>query len=75
VQSLDCRRRFARTGHRDAAFRHAPQEIDFSRIGGFESMSSRTVRTGSPPKMMVDDYEQHAIFLMRSHQANEFCAN
>jgi hypothetical protein len=39
------------------------QEIDFSRIGGFESMGSGTVRTGSPPKTLVDDDEQHAIFL------------
>ncbi len=39
------------------------QEIDFSRIGGFESMGSGTVHTGSPPKTLVDDDEQHAIFL------------
>jgi hypothetical protein len=39
------------------------QEIDFSRIGAFESMGSGTVRTGSPPKTLVDDDEQHAIFL------------
>jgi len=39
------------------------QEIDFSRIGGFESMGSGTVRTGAPPKTLVDDDEQHAIFL------------
>jgi hypothetical protein len=39
------------------------QEIDFSRIGGFESMGSGTVRTRSPPKTLVDDDEQHAIFL------------
>ncbi len=39
------------------------QEIDFSRIGGFQSMGSGTVRTGSPPKTLVDDDEQHAIFL------------
>src|SRR5438128_1156837 len=39
------------------------QEIDFSRIGAFESMGSSTVRTGSPPKTLVDDDEQHAVFL------------
>jgi hypothetical protein len=39
------------------------QEIDFGRIGAFESMGSGTVRTGSPPKALVDDDEQHAIFL------------
>ena len=39
------------------------QEIDFSRIGAFESMGSGTVRTGSPPKTLIDDDEQHAIFL------------
>ena len=39
------------------------QEIDFGRIGAFESMGSGTVRTGSPPKTLVDDDEQHAIFL------------
>jgi len=39
------------------------QEIDFSRIGGFESMGAGSVRTGSPPKTLVDDDEQHAVFL------------
>ena len=39
------------------------QEIDFGRIGAFESMGSGTVRTGSPPKTLIDDDEQHAIFL------------
>jgi hypothetical protein len=39
------------------------QEIDFSRIGAFESMGAGTVRTGSPPKILVDDDEQHAVFL------------
>jgi hypothetical protein len=39
------------------------QEIDFSRIGAFESMGSGTVRSGSPPKTVVDDDEHHAIFL------------
>jgi len=39
------------------------QEIDFSRIGAFESMGAGTVRTGSPPKTLVEDDEQHAIFL------------
>jgi hypothetical protein len=41
----------------------AAQEIDFGRIGAFESMGSGTVRTGSPPKTPIDDDEQHAIFL------------
>jgi hypothetical protein len=39
------------------------QEIDFSRIGGFESLGSGSVRTGSAPKTLVDDDEQHAVFL------------
>jgi hypothetical protein len=39
------------------------QEIDFSRIGAFESMGAGTVRTGSPPKTLIDDDEQHAVFL------------
>jgi hypothetical protein len=39
------------------------QEVDFSRIGGFESMGAGAVRTGSPPKTLVDDDEQHAVFL------------
>jgi hypothetical protein len=39
------------------------QEIDFSRIGGFESLGSGAVRTGAPPKTLVDDDEQHAVFL------------
>jgi hypothetical protein len=39
------------------------QEIDFSRIGAFESLGSGTVRTGAPPKTAVDDDEQHAVFL------------
>lgn len=39
------------------------QEIDFSRIGAFESMGSGTVRTGGPPKTLIEDDEQHAVFL------------
>jgi hypothetical protein len=39
------------------------QEMDFSRIGGFESLGSGSVHTGSPPKTLVDDDQQHAIFL------------
>ena len=39
------------------------QEVDFSRIGGFESLGSGNVHTGAPPKTLVDDDEQHAIFL------------
>ena len=39
------------------------QEVDFSRIGGFESLGSGSVHTGSPPKTLVDDDQQHAFFL------------
>ena len=39
------------------------QEIDFSRIGAFESMGAGTAHGGAPPKTLVDDGEQHAIFL------------
>ena len=39
------------------------QEINFARIGAFESMGSGTVRGASPPKAIVDDHEQHAVFL------------
>lgn len=39
------------------------QEIDFSRIGAFESMGAGTVRGGAPPKTLVDDDEHHAVFL------------
>jgi hypothetical protein len=39
------------------------QEIDFSRIGSFESMGAGTVRSGAPPKTMVSDDEPHAVFL------------
>jgi hypothetical protein len=41
------------------------QEIDFSRIGGFESMGAGTVHSGSPPKTLVDDEDGHAVFLNR----------
>jgi hypothetical protein len=39
------------------------QEIDFSRIGAFESMGTGTIRGGTPAKTLVDDDEQHAILL------------
>jgi hypothetical protein len=39
------------------------QEIDFSRIGSFESMGAGTVHSGAPPKTMVSDDEPHAVFL------------
>jgi hypothetical protein len=42
------------------------QEIDFSRIGGFESMGTGTVRSGSPPKTIINDDERHAVFLTGS---------
>jgi hypothetical protein len=39
------------------------QEIDFSRIGSFESMGAGTVRSGGASKTLVDDDEPHAVFL------------
>lgn len=39
------------------------QEIDFSRFGAFESMGNGTARAGSAPKTIVDDGEQHVVFL------------
>jgi hypothetical protein len=39
------------------------QEIDFSRIGAFESFGTGTVHSGAPPKTLVDDDEAHAIVL------------
>lgn len=39
------------------------QEIDFSKINKFESLSSGTLRVGSPPKTVVDDGERHVIVL------------
>jgi len=46
-----------------APARLCAQEIDFGRIGAFESMGSGTVRAGSAPKTIVDDTEQHDVFL------------
>jgi hypothetical protein len=39
------------------------QEIDFSKIDKFESLSSGTLRVGSPPKIIVDDGERHVVVL------------
>jgi len=39
------------------------QELDFSRFGAFESMGNGTARAGSAPKTIVDDGEQHVVFL------------
>jgi hypothetical protein len=39
------------------------QEMDFSRIGAFESFGTGTVHGGAPPKTLVDDDEAHAVVL------------
>ena len=39
------------------------QAIDFSRIDKFESMGTATLRGVSPPKTIIDDGEQHAVFI------------
>lgn len=39
------------------------QEIDFGRIGAFESFGTGTVHSGAPPKMLVDDDEAHVVVL------------
>ena len=39
------------------------QEIDFSKIDKFESLSSGTLHVGSPPKTIVDDGERHVVVL------------
>jgi hypothetical protein len=39
------------------------QEIDFSKIDKFESVSTGTLRVGSPPKTIVDDDERHVVVL------------
>lgn len=39
------------------------QEIDFSRIGAFESLGTGTARSGAPAKTVVDDNEAHAVVL------------
>jgi hypothetical protein len=39
------------------------QEMDFGRIGAFESLGTGTVHSGAPPKTLVDDDEAHAIVL------------
>jgi hypothetical protein len=39
------------------------QDIDFSKIDKFESLSSGTLRVGSPPKTIVDDGERHVVVL------------
>jgi hypothetical protein len=39
------------------------QDIDFSKIDRFESLSSGTLRVGSPAKTIVDDGERHVVVL------------
>jgi hypothetical protein len=39
------------------------QDIDFSKIDKFESLSSGTLRVGEPPKTVVDDTERHVVVL------------
>jgi hypothetical protein len=39
------------------------QEIDFSKIDKFESLSSGTLRVGSPPKTIIEDDERHVVVL------------
>jgi len=39
------------------------QELDFSRFGAFESIGNGTARVGSAPKTIVDDGEQHIVFV------------
>ena len=38
------------------------QVFDFGEIDAFETMGTGTQRGGSPPKTIVDDSEQHAVF-------------
>jgi hypothetical protein len=38
------------------------QVFDFGQIDAFETMGTGTQRGGSPPKTIVDDSEQHAVF-------------
>jgi hypothetical protein len=39
------------------------EDIDFSKIDKFESLSSGTLRVGAPPKTIVDDGERHVVIL------------
>jgi hypothetical protein len=39
------------------------QVFDFGQIDAFESMGAGTQRGGSPPKTIIDDSEQHTVFL------------
>jgi hypothetical protein len=39
------------------------QEMDFGRIGSFESLGTGTVHSGEAPKTLVDDDEAHAVVL------------
>jgi len=39
------------------------QEIDFSKIDKFESLSSGTLRVGSPLKAIIDDGDRHVVVL------------
>ena len=39
------------------------QVIDFSQIDAFESMGTGTLHGASPPKTIIDDGEQHTVFI------------
>lgn len=39
------------------------QELDFSKIDKFETLSSGTLRVGAPPRTIVDDGERHVVVL------------
>jgi len=39
------------------------QNIDFGKIDKFETLSSGTLRVGSPPKTLIDDGERHVVVL------------
>lgn len=39
------------------------QVIDFTKIDAFELMGTETLHGGSPPKAIINDGEQHTVFL------------
>jgi hypothetical protein len=39
------------------------QEIDFDQIDKFESLGTGTLQVGSPPKVIIDDSDQHTVIL------------
>src|SRR5579862_8843846 len=39
------------------------QEIDFGHISAFESVANEPAQRGAPSKKLVDDADQHAVFL------------